>query len=102
MLESHNDAAVAIAEHISGDVGAFADLMNSKARELGCENTHFITPNGLDASEETVEGVKIHGTTAADLAKIISYCIKNEEFLKITQTMSYTFSNRTVDETGKQ
>lgn len=102
MLESHNDAAVAIAEHISGDVGAFADLMNSKARELGCENTHFITPNGLDASEETAEGVKIHGTTAADLAKIMSYCIKNEEFLKITQTMSYTFSNRTVDETGKQ
>lgn len=102
MLESHNDVAVAIAEHISGDVGSFAKLMNEKAIELGCANTHFITPNGLDASEETEEGVKIHGTTAADLARIMSYCIKNEEFLKITQTMSYTFSSRRVDENGKQ
>ncbi len=102
MLESHNDVAVAIAEHIAGDVGSFAKLMNEKAIELGCENTHFITPNGLDASEETEEGIKIHGTTAADLARIMSYCIKNEVFLKITQTMSYTFSSRTVDEAGKQ
>ena len=102
MLESHNDVAVAIAEHIGGDVKTFANLMNAKAEEIGCKNTHFITPNGLDASEETDEGVKIHGTTAADLAKIMSYCIKNEEFLKITQTMSYSFSNRTVDDTGKQ
>lgn len=102
MLESHNDVAVAIAEHIGGDVKSFANLMNAKAEEIGCKNTHFITPNGLDASKETDEGVKIHGTTAADLAKIMSYCIKNEEFLKITQTMSYSFSNRTVDDTGKQ
>ena len=102
MLESHNDVAVAIAEHVSGDVKAFAELMNQKAKEIGCENTHFITPNGLDASEETDEGVKIHGTTAADLAKIMSYCIKNEKFLEITQTASYTFSSRTVGEDGVQ
>ena len=102
MLESHNDVAVAVAEHIAGDVKAFAGLMNDKAKEIGCENTHFITPNGLDASEETEEGVKIHGTTAADLAKIMAYCIKNEEFLKITQTSSCTFSSRTVGEDGTQ
>ena len=91
MLESHNDVAVAIAEHIAGDVKSFAILMNDKAKKLGCENTYFITPNGLDASEETPEGMKIHGTTAADLARIMAYCIKNEEFLKITRTASYTF-----------
>ncbi len=100
MLESHNDVAVAVAEHISGDVKAFAKLMNDKAKELGCTDTYFITPNGLDASEETPDGMKIHGTTAADLAKIMAYCIKNEEFLKITQTPSYTFSSRTVDKDG--
>lgn len=93
MLESHNDVAVAIAEHIGGDVKTFAAMMNEKARELGCYDTYFITPNGLDATE-TIDGKEVfHGTTAADLAKIMSYCIKNEEFLKITRTSSYTFSS---------
>ena len=48
MLESHNDSAVMIAEGIAGSVEQFAALMNQKAVELGCKNTHFITPNGLD------------------------------------------------------
>lgn len=91
MLESHNDSAVAIAEHIAGSVESFADLMNEKAQEIGCEHTHFVTPNGLDQSDE--EGS--HSTTAADLARIMSYCVlkspKSEEFLKITQTRSYSF-----------
>ncbi len=51
MLESHNDSAVAIAEHIGGSVEGFAELMNEKAGEIGCTDTHFITPNGLDAVE---------------------------------------------------
>lgn len=89
MLESHNDSAVAIAEHIAGSVEKFADMMNQKARELGCQDTYFITPNGLDAQND--KGV--HGTTAADLARIMSYCIKNETFLEITRTPSYSFSN---------
>ena len=55
MLESHNDSAVAIAEHVGGTVEGFADLMNEKAASLGCENTWFITPNGLDASETGAE-----------------------------------------------
>lgn len=99
MLESHNDSAVAIAEHIGGSVQGFADMMNQKARDLGCSNTYFITPNGLDAEKtaETAEGsiLKVHSTTASDLARIMAYCItsseKSGEFLEITRTVSYSF-----------
>ena len=52
MLESHNDSAVILAEHVGGSVEGFAEKMNEKAREIGCEDTWFITPNGLDAKEE--------------------------------------------------
>lgn len=89
MLESHNDSAVAIAEHIGGSVEGFAAKMNQKASELGCKDTYFITPNGLDASD----GTGVHGTTAEDLATIMSYCIRNKEFLEITRTPSYQFTN---------
>lgn len=89
MLESHNDSAVVIAEHVAGSVEAFAELMNEKAEELGCKDTYFITPNGLDARDER----GIHGTTARDLALIMSYCLKNDTFLQITQTSNYSFSN---------
>lgn len=95
MLESHNDSAVAIAEHVGGSVEAFAGLMNQKARDLGCYNTYFITPNGLDAV--ITETGKAHSTTAEDLAKIMAYCVgkseKREEFLEITRTPSYSFGN---------
>ena len=83
MLESHNDTAVAIAEHIGGSVEGFATMMNDKARELGCDNTNFVTPNGLDA-----EG---HYTTARDLAVIASYAITNDQFVAITNTSSHAF-----------
>lgn len=101
MLESHNDSAVAIAEHIGGSVEGFAAMMNEKAKEIGCTDTHFITPNGLDAVE-VVEGVEVrHSTTAKDLAKIMRYCImlspKREEFLEITRTPNYAFANRQGD-----
>ena len=89
MLESHNDAAVMIAEAVAGSVEAFAERMNQKAWDLGCQDTYFITPNGLDQADE--QG--IHSTTAADLATIMAYCIQNEDFLEITQTSSYTFSD---------
>ena len=138
MLESHNDVAVAIAEHIgkllcnknekeeaisemkndlkydndydmknrknnilnNNDdeynrinnveiskkyVAYFAKLMNKKAKELGLKNTNFVTPNGLDAEK--------HYTTAVELAKIAAYAIENKEFLKITNTPSYTFKS---------
>lgn len=98
MLESHNDAAVVIAEHIAGSTESFADMMNQKARDIGCFDTFFITPNGLDATLTGEDGsLKTHSTTAADLARIMSYCImdspKKEEFLKITRTPSYSFGS---------
>ena len=93
MLESHNDSAVVIAEGISGTVEEFAKLMNQKAGELGCEDTHFVTPNGLDESDEG----GAHSTTARALATIMRYCIMQspcrEEFLEITQTKNYQFSD---------
>lgn len=93
MLESHNDAAVAIAEHIGMSVEGFADMMNEKARQAGCTQTHFVTPNGLDDSDE--EGT--HHTTAEDLARIMKYCImdspQKRAFLEITQTENYSFTN---------
>lgn len=93
MLESHNDSAVVIAETIAGSVEMFAELMNQKAEEIGCENTYFITPNGLDDADEN----GVHSTTAVDLAKIMSYCItkspQKEKFLEITQTAEHDFSN---------
>lgn len=52
MLESHNDSAVVIAEGIAGSVEAFAGMMNEKAEELGCSDTYFVTPNGLDGYDE--------------------------------------------------
>lgn len=98
MLESHNDSAAAIAEHIGGSKEGFADMMNQKAKEIGCNDTYFITPNGLDASDEN----GIHSTTAADLARIMKYCItespKREAFLEITRQKSYSFSD--VDKKG--
>lgn len=91
MLESHNDAAVMIAETIGGSIEGFAALMNEKAAAIGCTDTHFVTPNGLDASDAGGD----HHTTAADLARIMRYCIKISpkatEFLAVTQTRSYTF-----------
>lgn len=98
MLESHNDSAVVIAEHIGGSVKGFAEQMNKKARELGCEHTCFITPNGLDASVTAEDGtVQIHSTTAKDLAYIMGYCVwqspKREEFLNITRTQNYFFTD---------
>lgn len=71
----------------------FTDLMNEKADDILLFNTYYITPNGLDAEDD----YSFHHTTAYDLAKTMAYCINNDEFLRITQTVSKTFS----DTTGK-
>ena len=93
MLESHNDSAVMIAEGIAGSVEQFAAWMNEKAQKLGCRDTHFVTPNGLDGEDEG----GIHSTTASDLARIMRYCImdspKRAEFLEITRAGNYSFSD---------
>ena len=82
MLRSGNDAAVALAEHVSGSVKEFAELMNEKASELGLTNTHFVTPHGLDDAN--------HYTTALELAKLTDYAMDNETFAKIVGTKSIT------------
>lgn len=78
MLASGNDAAVAIAEHIGGDVDAFCRMMTERAAELGCENTVFVNPNGLP-----VDG---HHTTAYDLALIAREAMNHELFREIVST----------------
>lgn len=98
MLESHNDSAVMVAEHIGGSVENFAAMMNQKARDIGCSNTCFVTPNGLDATVTTADGLEYtHGTTAEDLARVMRYCImespKREEFLEITRMANYSFTD---------
>lgn len=91
MLESHNDSAVAVAEAIAGDVESFVKLMDKKAEAIGCMKTNFVTPNGLDGTDEEGE----HLTTAKELALILRYCIcissKASEFIEITRTQSYEF-----------
>lgn len=93
MLESYNDCAVAIAEHVAGSVEEFAKLMNEKALEIGCKDTYFITPNGLDKEVDT----QFHHTTAQDLCTIMAYCVwespMKETFLEITQTRNYSGSS---------
>lgn len=78
MLQSGNDAAVAIAEHIAGSCEEFARLMNKKAAGIGAVNSSFVNPHGLDAPG--------HYTTAEDLARITAYALKNPEFKKIVAT----------------
>ena len=82
MLNSANEAANVLGEHISGTIDEFSKLMNKKAEELGCKNTHFVNTNGMHDEN--------HYTTAEDLAKIAVYCMKNEEFRKIVSTVEYT------------
>lgn len=78
LMNSGNDAAVAIAEHIGGSVEAFAVMMNNKARELGADNTVYVTPHGLDAEGQY--------STAYDLALITRYALKNPVFSRIVAT----------------
>jgi len=66
-------------------------MLNRKAKQIGCKDTYFITPNGLDAEDENGK----HHTTARDLALIMRYAVKNETFLHIAQTRDYTFSEIT-------
>ncbi len=87
MLQSGNDAAIAIAEGIVGSVSEFAELMNKKAQEIGVKNSSFKNPNGLDE-----EG---HFTTAYDLAMITREALKNEKFKEIVSTKSKHILNNT-------
>ena len=82
LIPSANDAAVVLAEHIAGSVETFSDMMNSKAVELGCKNTHFVNPNGIHDEE--------HYSTAYDLALIGKYAMQFDTFRTIVQKTSYS------------
>ncbi len=82
MLCSGNDAAIQIAVSVAGSVEGFANLMNKKAQELGLENSHFVTPHGLDKEE--------HYTTAYELALIADYALNIDKISEVVKTRSYT------------
>ena len=84
LLVSGNDAAVALAEHVSGSVESFAEKMNQKAEEMNLEDTHFIVPHGLDMEN--------HYTTALELAEMADYAMNNEKFAQIVNTKNITIS----------
>ena len=82
MLCSGNDAAVCLAESVGGSIEGFAELMNTKAQELGLSNSHFESPHGLDSDQ--------HYTTAYELALLSDYALKNPTFLNIVGTKNHT------------
>ena len=82
MLASANEVCTQMAVYVAGSVENFVSMMNKRAAELGCENTHFVNANGLPDPN--------HYTTAHDLARILAEAIKNEDFCKISGSASYT------------
>ena len=84
LLDNANDAAVALAHHVSGTSAAFVELMNNRVRQLGCANTEFGNLSGLFTAESS--------TTARDMAKIVRAAIKNEKFVKIFGATEYTIA----------
>ncbi len=82
MLRSGNDSAVALACHVGGSVEGFAKMMNETAKNIGANNSNFVTPHGLDHKE--------HYTTAYDLAKITAYALNNPIFKEIVSTKMHT------------
>ena len=83
LLKSANEIGNGLAEHVGGSISGFADLMNAKAKELGCMNTHFANPHGLNDST--------HMTTPYDMALIMRAALQNETFRKIDTTLTYNF-----------
>ncbi len=88
MLQSGNDAAVALAIYCGGTVEGFAELMNDKAHRLGMEDTHFVNPNGLDAPG--------HYSTARDMALLAAYAMENPIFARTVSTKTVTAGGRTL------
>lgn len=82
LIPSANDAAIVLAEHISGSVEEFSKLMNEKAKSLGCLNTNFVNPNGIQN--------KNHYSTAYDLALIGKYALKFPDIKRIAMVKQYT------------
>lgn len=84
LVHSANEAGYILAEHVSGSITEFANLMNNKVNEIGCKNTHFTNPSGLHNKE--------HYSTAYDLSLIAQYCMKNTTFRNIVSMPSCTIA----------
>lgn len=82
LVHSANDAANVLGEHVGGSIESFSNIMNTKAIEIGCTNSHFVNPSGKHDDN--------HYTTARDLALIMEYCMKNETFRRISGMRSCT------------
>jgi len=83
LVKSANEVANGLAEHVGGSISGFADMMNARAKELGCTNTHFVNPNGLNDPN--------HYTTCRDMAKIAKAAFSNPALCEIASTLSYEF-----------
>ncbi len=81
LVGSANEAANAVAEHIGGSVSSFSEIMNQKAKDLGCKNSNFVNPNGLYSED--------HYTTAYDLATIARHFFTNDLLCKMSSTSTY-------------
>ena len=93
MLQSGNDAAVALAIYCGGTVEGFAQLMNDKARALGLTDTHFVNPNGLDAPG--------HYSTARDLARLAAYAMEDPVFQQTVSTKTVKLGERNLTNHNK-
>ncbi len=82
LIYSANDAGNVLAEYVSGSMESFVDMMNQKATEIGCTNSHFVNTNGVHNEN--------HYSTASDLAKISRYCMQNETFRQLVSMKSCT------------
>lgn len=93
MVPSANDAACVLAEHVGGSIQGFSNMMNSKALEIGCTNTHFVNPNGIHDDA--------HYSTAYDMYLIADYAIKNPSLKKFITATEYTLpaTNNTLIQT---
>lgn len=93
MLPSGNDAAIVLAEAVSGNIDEFAKLMNNKAKEIGCLNTHFVNPHGFYDPN--------HYTTAYDMALILKYAMKYDKFRQIVETLEWELPATNKSETPR-
>lgn len=90
VLQSANDAAIALAEHTAGTQDAFIALMNQRVKQIGCTNTEFTSVHGVDSSAQH--------TTARDLAKIVVEATKNETFMELFAEDAYTVPETNMSE----
>ncbi|WP_077612794.1 D-alanyl-D-alanine carboxypeptidase family protein [Clostridium sp. Marseille-P2415] len=92
LLKSANESANALAEHVAGSTEAFADMMNARAKELGCTNTHFANPSGLNNPE--------HYTSPYDMALIARAAFNNPIFEEIDSTTYYKLPPNSINQEG--